>query len=129
MKLHWPLRRHAARLGYTRPKASQGPKLGDGQKLVGVGDETGAVSAWERAAELRAQLATWKARPQLVETAGPCHVFAVLGQARADNQISPEGEANALSRLLTYWALKSSLETTAHCPPRIRGAMASAALA
>ena len=77
---------------------------------------------------LRAQLARWKARPQLVESSGPCHVFAVLGQARADNQITPEGEASALSRLLSFWALKSSLETTAHCPPRIRGAVASAAL-
>jgi hypothetical protein len=49
-------------------------------------------------------------------------VFAVIGQARADDKLTPEAEARALSRLLTYWALKSSLETTAHCSPRIRGA-------
>jgi hypothetical protein len=34
-----------------------------------------------------------------------------------------------LSRLLTYWALKSSLETTARCAPRIRGHASQAALA
>jgi hypothetical protein len=108
----------AALIADHRPKALRGAALG------GV-----LASPALRPPALRAQLAAWKARPHLVETAGPCHVFAVLGQARADNQISPEGEAQALSRLLTYWALKSSLETTAHCPPRIRGAMASAALA
>jgi hypothetical protein len=55
-------------------------------------------------------------------------VFAVIGQARADNRLSPEEEARALSRLLTFWALNSSLETTAHCPPRIRGAVPAAEL-
>jgi hypothetical protein len=74
-----------------------------------------------RPERLRDQLATWRARPKLVETAAPCHVFAVIGQARADDKLTPEMEARALSRLLTYWALKSSLETTAYCPPRIRG--------
>jgi hypothetical protein len=74
-----------------------------------------------RPERLREQLATWRARPKLVETAAPCHVFAVIGQARADDKLTPEMEARALSRLLTYWALKSSLETTAYCPPRIRG--------
>lgn len=77
-------------------------------------------------AQLRAQLAAWRAQPALVESAGPCEVFAVLGQARADDKISPELEANALSRLLSYWALKSSLETTAHCAPRLRGHVAAA---
>jgi hypothetical protein len=93
-----------------RPASLRGAALGD-------------VLAAEviRPARLQAQLATWRARPELVEAARPCHVFAVIGQARADNQLSPEGEGRALSRLLTYWALKSSLESTAHCAPRIRG--------
>ncbi len=79
-----------------------------------------------RPEHLQRQLASWRAWPRLVETAGPCHVFAVLGQARADDKLSPEGEARALSRLLTYWALKSSLETTAQCPPRLRGSSPTA---
>lgn len=72
------------------------------------------------AGRLREQFLRWRARPHLVERAAPCHVFAVLGQARADNRLSPEAEARALSRLLRYWALSSSLETSAHCPPRLR---------
>lgn len=70
---------------------------------------------------LREQFLRWRARPRLIERAAPCHVFAVLGQARADNRLTPEAEARALSRLLQYWALSSSLETSAHCPPRLRG--------
>jgi hypothetical protein len=88
------------------------------------GDALGGALASEalRPERLRDQLTAWQARPQLVEHAGPCHVFAVIGQARADDRLSPEAESRALSRLLTYWALRSSLETTAQCPPRIRGA-------
>jgi hypothetical protein len=39
-------------------------------------------------------------------------VFAVLGQARADGQLSPEDEAVLLAKLLTHWALRSSLNST-----------------
>jgi len=100
-----------------RPAALRGDALGD------------VLSSDQLApAQLAAQLTAWRAHPRRVETARPCHVFAVIGQARADNRLSPEEEARALSRLLTYWALNSSLETTAHCPPRIRGAVPQAAL-
>jgi hypothetical protein len=87
------------------------------------GKAVGEVLASEhlRPERLRQQLEVWRARPKLVEMAGPCHVFAVIGQARADDRLTPENESRVLSRLLTYWALKSSLETTANCPPRIRG--------
>jgi hypothetical protein len=107
----------AALIADHRPASLRGTAVGD-------------VLASEiiRPERMRAQLATWRARPELVETAGPCHVFAVIGQARADDKLSPEDEARALSRLLTYWALNSSLETSAHCPPRIRGATPPAAL-
>lgn len=113
-------------------------KLGDLAELIAEhrpatlrGDALGDVLASEalRPARLRAQLATWRARPELVERATPCHVFAVIGQARADGRLSPEAEARALSRLLSYWALKSSLETTAQCQPRVRGAAPLLALA
>jgi hypothetical protein len=40
--------------------------------------------------------------------------------------MSPEEEARVLSRLLTYWALTSSLETNASCRPRLRGLPAPA---
>jgi hypothetical protein len=37
-------------------------------------------------------------------------VFAVLGQARADDKLSPEAESKLLADLLTFWALRSTLE-------------------
>jgi len=100
----------AALIGEHRPRSLRGTPVAD-------------VLASEqlRPERLREQLARWRAQPNLVATAAPCHVFAVIGQARADNKLTPEMEARALSRLLTFWALKSSLETTAHCPPRVRG--------
>ncbi len=108
----------AVLIGGHRPASLRGDDLGE------------ALTAEHmRPARLQQQLATWRANPTLVESARPCHVFAVLGQARADNQLSPEEEARALSRLLTFWALKSSMETTAHCPPRIRGATSPVAIA
>jgi hypothetical protein len=78
-----------------RPVALRGARVGDvlGSDLL-------------RPERLQAQLMTWRARPALVETAGPCHVFAVIGQARADGKLSPEGEARALSRLLTLRSSK-----------------------
>lgn len=108
----------AALIGEHRPASLLGNAIGD-------------VLASEqlRPERLQQQLETWRARPRLVETAGPCHVFAVIGQARADDKLTPENEARALSRLLTYWALKSSLETTAQCPRRIRGRVPPAVLA
>ncbi|HSR98610.1 MAG TPA: hypothetical protein VLM79_16250 [Kofleriaceae bacterium] len=101
----------AALIGEHRPQMLRGAALGEVLSSDAIRPE-----------RLQSQLETWRARPELVETAGPCHVFAVIGQARADDKMTPEAEARALSDLLTYWALKSSLETTAHCPPRIRGA-------
>jgi hypothetical protein len=94
------------------------------------GNTLGNVLAAEhlRPEHLRRQLEIWRAQPRLVETAAPCHAFAVIGQARADDKLTPESEAQVLSRLLAYWALKSSLETTAHCAPQIRGQVPPPAL-
>jgi len=42
-------------------------------------------------------------------------VFAVLGQARADGRMSPEDESDLLAKLLTFWAMRSTLDTSAYC--------------
>ena len=42
----------------------------------------------------------------------PSLAFAVLGQARADGELTPEEESRLLANLLTYWALRSTLETS-----------------
>ena len=43
----------------------------------------------------------------------PSLVFAVIGQARADGKLSPEDEADLLARLLTHWAMRSTLDMSA----------------
>jgi hypothetical protein len=45
----------------------------------------------------------------------PSLVFAVLGQARADGKLSPEDESDLLVKLLTYWAMRSTLDISAFC--------------
>ena len=43
-------------------------------------------------------------------TAPPTLAFAVIGQARAEGKISPEEESRLLADLLTYWALRGTLD-------------------
>ena len=52
--------------------------------------------------------------------APPSLVFAVLGQAKADGGLSPEDESDLLAKLLTFWAMRSTLDASAAClpPPR-----------
>jgi hypothetical protein len=47
--------------------------------------------------------------------ARPTVVFATLGQARADRRLSPEDESALFARLLTFWALKTTLDTSYEC--------------
>jgi hypothetical protein len=56
----------------------------------------------------------------------PSLAFAVVGQARADGTLSPEGEGRLLADLLTWWALRSTLETTHFAATRSRAAAALA---
>jgi hypothetical protein len=67
---------------------------------------------------LAALYKAWRAAPELVRRAPPSLVFAVIGQARADGRISPEMEARALANLLSYWALRSNLDTSEICAAR-----------
>ena len=66
-------------------------------------------------ARLSAYWRSWRASPKRMRTAPPSLVFAVIGQARADGNLSPEEESNLLARLLTHWALRSTLDTSAIC--------------
>jgi hypothetical protein len=66
-----------------------------------------------------ARLATlyerWGANPSEMYRSSPVLVFAVIGQARADGNITPEDESALLSKLLTYWALRVTVNTTELC--------------
>ena len=55
--------------------------------------------------------ARWQASPADMYQAAPTLVFAVLGQARAEGRLTPEEEAHLFGKLLTHWALRSTLES------------------
>ncbi|WP_256080946.1 hypothetical protein [Massilia sp. YIM B04103] len=69
-------------------------------------------------ARLESLFRRWSATPWLMYRAPPTLVFAVIGQARANGRLSPEHESVLLSRLLTHWALRSTLEVSAQCAGR-----------
>jgi hypothetical protein len=66
-----------------------------------------------------AQLASlhqqWLAAPTQMYRAPPAMSFAVIGQARADGRMTPEAESEILGKLLTHWALQSTLDVSAMC--------------
>lgn len=57
----------------------------------------------------------WCRLPAQLYRAAPSLVFAVIGQARADGRLNPEDEAVLLGKLLTHWALASTLDTSWAC--------------
>ncbi|HTF95527.1 MAG TPA: hypothetical protein VL995_05315 [Cellvibrio sp.] len=61
---------------------------------------------------------TWRRNPEQMYRAPPTLVFAVIGQARADGQLTPEEESTVLGKLLTHWALRSTLTVSAACALR-----------
>lgn len=70
----------------------------------------------ERQPDKLAQLyREWVRTPERMYRAPPSLVFAVLGQARSDGHIKPEDENVLLAKLLTHWALRSTLDTTYRC--------------
>jgi hypothetical protein len=71
---------------------------------------------------LTALFGVWNKAPSQMYRARPSLVFAVLGQAKADGGLSPEDESDLLAKLLTFWAMRSTLDTSAYCAaiPRSR---------
>lgn len=60
----------------------------------------------------------WRGAPAQMRAAPPALVFAVIGQAKADGKLTPEDESRVVANLLTYWALRSSIDVTAICVDR-----------
>jgi hypothetical protein len=71
---------------------------------------------------LSALFHAWRVRPAAMRSAAPTLAIAVLGQARANGELSPELESRTLRSLLTYWALQTSVnraeESTRRMPRR-----------
>lgn len=66
-------------------------------------------------AQLSALLTAWEARPEQLYRAPPCLVLAAMGQGRLDGRVSPEEESALIARLLTHWALKTTLDVSSYC--------------
>jgi len=64
---------------------------------------------------LVALFGAWSKAPRQMYRAAPSLVFAVLGQAKADGGLSPEDESDLLAKLLTFWAMRSTLDSSAYC--------------
>lgn len=69
---------------------------------------------------LRALFRDWRAPWSRMRAAPPSLVFAILGQARADGTLTPEDESRMLADLLTYWALRGTLESAEFAATRPR---------
>lgn len=68
-----------------------------------------------RPEHLRAWYRAFRRDEKLVERTSPIYTIAALGQARADNVLTPENESRVLGKLLTAWALHSTLSRSATC--------------
>lgn len=92
-----------------RPDALDGRSLGEVMSL----DEC-------RPERLRVLYQGWRGRTQRMRRTAPALVFAALGQARADGQVGPRRESAMLSELLTYWALRHSLDASTVCSDEVQ---------
>ncbi|HEX6699304.1 MAG TPA: hypothetical protein VF101_01085 [Gaiellaceae bacterium] len=68
-----------------------------------------------RPAQLAALYRAWRGRREQLREAPPTLAFAVLGQARAMGLLDPEQESRTVGNLLTYWALRSTLDIAEIC--------------
>ena len=91
-------------LANHRPRALRGRTLVD---ALGV--------STRQPAQLAGLFRAWNETPEQMYRAAPSLVFAVLGQASADGQLTPEDESALLAKLLTHWALRSTLDASAAC--------------
>lgn len=64
---------------------------------------------------LTARFKIWRNRSAQMRAASPTLAFAVIGQARFDCRVSPEEESSVLSELLSRWALRGALDSSARC--------------
>ena len=65
--------------------------------------------------QLRSLWSAWRHTPDSVKGAPPTLAFAIIGQARADNAITPIEESEWLGKLLTFWALRGTLDMSQLC--------------
>lgn len=64
---------------------------------------------------LDALVAGWQRSPTAIAEVPPCVAFAGLGRARITGRLNPEAEDRVLGRLITHWALRSTLDLAEIC--------------
>ncbi|HLK70271.1 MAG TPA: hypothetical protein VKU19_42870 [Bryobacteraceae bacterium] len=64
---------------------------------------------------LQELLRRWRHAPQEMYQTRPIVTFAAIGQGRIDGSITPEEESAVLGKLLSHWALWSTLQAAAGC--------------
>lgn len=64
---------------------------------------------------LRTLLGRWRHAPHQMYRTRPIVVFAAIGQGRVDGRITPEEESTVIGKLLSHWALWSTLQAVASC--------------
>ena len=103
-----PARHHAG----LRDAADAAPAASAARSHAGRGAGEPTSASRARLAQLYRD---WSAEPQAMYRASPSLAFAVIGQARADGRASPEDESQLLAKLLTHWALASTLQEASLC--------------
>jgi hypothetical protein len=73
--------------------------------------------------KLASLFTAWKADPSQMYREQPAIVFAAMGQARMDQRIDAVEEGALLAKLLTHWALRSTLTSAARCSPHTATAL------
>lgn len=100
----------ASILDFARLLTNHRPAALDGKSLGEV-----MATPDRHPSQLRNQFDAWRNRKLDLHTQPPALVFAMIGQARADGKITPEGESRLLADLLTHWALRSTLDASEIC--------------
>jgi hypothetical protein len=98
-----------------RPQSLRGKSLG---QVLAVAER--------QPVHLQAIFDQWRRSPAQMWRTPPALAFAVIGQARADGRLSPEAESRLVGRLLTHWALRSTLDMSVICATQSSTRQASA---
>jgi hypothetical protein len=99
-----------------RPKSLRGASLREALK-----------TSERQPTHLSALYQQWTRQPTEMYRAVPTLAFAVLGQARANQNLSPEAESHLLGKLLSFWALRATLDSSQFCAAGQQQARALAA--
>jgi hypothetical protein len=87
-----------------RPKSLRGRSL---MEVLETGER--------QPARLAALYRDWLDDPSKMYGARPSLTFAVLGQARAQGQLDADAESALFAKLLTYWALRATINMSEIC--------------